>query len=401
MAELFCCLAIKPYRPQRLDHEAKFDRFMQWAKHASSVPSDSFHINSNLEYAVQLVKQVNFGPQESIRYFAPANSDSGFIEITENNLLEANFEKLNSFKNFKCGSHNKFFEVNLYQKNPINRHHWRANLARPSTDIDLSLKQKAEEKSSDIRAESSTSPPGPTSGESGSTSPKAELQAEENTNKIESTAVKSALRILLPTVKTNLGPKPLASLLCLDWVNEQLGLGLNLEKDWQTQLTSRNIATFIFDYSRLSSVGSVTLAEIENLVALAMHRNSSSENCQLQSGRKQFQEIVDQVLEARATSSWVFKSREAMMRTFTTGPNEELLKLFQHNDEEEQMSSLTDKFRLNVDDENGDDDSQYDDDTNRYEEYYDDDVGSYSSDFEDKDLTACDKECGYCGRCPY
>lgn len=96
MAELFCCLAIKPYRPQRLDHEAKFDRFMQWAKHASSVPSDSFHINSNLEYAVQLVKQVNFGPQESIRYFAPANSDSGFIEITENNLLEANFEKLNS-----------------------------------------------------------------------------------------------------------------------------------------------------------------------------------------------------------------------------------------------------------------------------------------------------------------
>lgn len=96
MAELFCCSAIKPYRPQRLDHEAKFDRFMQWAKYASSEPSDSFHLNSNLEYAVQLVKQVNFGRQESIRFFTPAKDSSGFLEITESNLLEANFEKLNS-----------------------------------------------------------------------------------------------------------------------------------------------------------------------------------------------------------------------------------------------------------------------------------------------------------------
>lgn len=69
---------------------------MQWAQHASSDPSDSFLLNSNLEYAVQLVKQVNFGPQESIRYFTPASGDSGFVEITENDLLEANFEKLNA-----------------------------------------------------------------------------------------------------------------------------------------------------------------------------------------------------------------------------------------------------------------------------------------------------------------
>ena len=32
------------------------------------------------------------------------------------------------YKNFKCDAHNKFFEVNLYQKNPINKHHWRANI---------------------------------------------------------------------------------------------------------------------------------------------------------------------------------------------------------------------------------------------------------------------------------
>jgi len=41
------------------------------------------------------------------------------------------------FKNYKCVAHNKFFELNLYEKDPVNRHHWRANIARPATDIDL------------------------------------------------------------------------------------------------------------------------------------------------------------------------------------------------------------------------------------------------------------------------
>ena len=41
------------------------------------------------------------------------------------------------FKNFKCAAHNKFFEVNVYQKNPVNAHHWRANIARPAVEIDL------------------------------------------------------------------------------------------------------------------------------------------------------------------------------------------------------------------------------------------------------------------------
>ena len=45
--------------------------------------------------------------------------------------------KICRYKNFKCTSHNKFFELNLYQKDPVNRHHWRANVARPAADIDL------------------------------------------------------------------------------------------------------------------------------------------------------------------------------------------------------------------------------------------------------------------------
>jgi hypothetical protein len=40
-------------------------------------------------------------------------------------------------KNFKCSGHNKFFEINLSQKDPHNRHHWRSDIARPCSEIDL------------------------------------------------------------------------------------------------------------------------------------------------------------------------------------------------------------------------------------------------------------------------
>lgn len=51
---------------------------------------------------------------------------------------------LNAFryKNFQCQKHNKFFEINLYQKKLTNTHHWRATLARPSRDIDLQYRRK-------------------------------------------------------------------------------------------------------------------------------------------------------------------------------------------------------------------------------------------------------------------
>jgi hypothetical protein len=131
---------------------------MRWAKSSPAVIGDSTLIN-NAPYAVQLVRQVNHGPQESIRYFIPAINGTDFTETTEDSLVESNFEKLNSYlttvpmgetfllilplrryKNFRCHVHNKFFEVNLYQKNPTNTHHWRSTLARPSRDIDLAFR---------------------------------------------------------------------------------------------------------------------------------------------------------------------------------------------------------------------------------------------------------------------
>lgn len=54
---------------------------------------------------------------------------------------EANNNIHNRYKNFKCTAHNKFFELNLYEKNPVNTHHWRGNISRPSADINLATTQ--------------------------------------------------------------------------------------------------------------------------------------------------------------------------------------------------------------------------------------------------------------------
>ncbi|TGO60367.1 hypothetical protein BCON_0036g00580 [Botryotinia convoluta] len=146
MTTLFCCDSPESFRPQQLTHQQKFTSFKAWADYprSSSVttPSDSGAdsnpITPTTPYVIQFVRQVNYGPLESKRYSIPdENSPGDFIEITEQHLIQANYQKLNSYKNFKCTSHNKFFEVNLYQKDPVNVHHWRANIARPAGDIDL------------------------------------------------------------------------------------------------------------------------------------------------------------------------------------------------------------------------------------------------------------------------
>lgn len=98
MSSIFCCPSINPYRPRKLDHEDKFEAFMQWTKLESSPTLDLASVGADtVPYAVQLVKQVNFGPQESIRYFAPAGTGSQFVEVAEGDLIDWNFEKLNSY----------------------------------------------------------------------------------------------------------------------------------------------------------------------------------------------------------------------------------------------------------------------------------------------------------------
>lgn len=105
MPSLFCCASIQPYRPQRLDHEAKFSTFMTWAQSpeadiSQATTDEPAAEKSELKatYIVQFVRQVNYGPLESKRYFAaPEGEGQSFIEVTEEDLIQANFQKLNSY----------------------------------------------------------------------------------------------------------------------------------------------------------------------------------------------------------------------------------------------------------------------------------------------------------------
>jgi hypothetical protein len=109
MSTLFCCGSTKPYRPQVLQHEAKFRQFLSWAqfpKEASKQdpadadgPAPTAHDLAalNVSFVVQLVRQVNFGPLESKRYFARVEGQAeDFVEVEEGDLVKANFQKLNA-----------------------------------------------------------------------------------------------------------------------------------------------------------------------------------------------------------------------------------------------------------------------------------------------------------------
>jgi hypothetical protein len=36
-------------------------------------------------------------------------------------------------------AHNEFFELNVYKKDPVNKHHWRADVIQPVAETDLSF----------------------------------------------------------------------------------------------------------------------------------------------------------------------------------------------------------------------------------------------------------------------
>lgn len=92
---LFCCDAIKPYKPQRIDHEAKFREFLACATlNDTSQSTNPAEDLANADYVVQLVRQVNYGPLESKRYFA--HTPLGYKEVSEKDLINANFKKLNT-----------------------------------------------------------------------------------------------------------------------------------------------------------------------------------------------------------------------------------------------------------------------------------------------------------------
>jgi len=104
MASLFCCSASKPYRHAFLLHEDKFEAFMAWAKFPKESSPSTGDVDEKIDlivvkppFAIQLVRQVNYGPLESKRYFIPVDgNDNEFIEVVGDDLIQANFRKLNS-----------------------------------------------------------------------------------------------------------------------------------------------------------------------------------------------------------------------------------------------------------------------------------------------------------------
>ncbi|KAH8654899.1 hypothetical protein BGZ61DRAFT_372921 [Ilyonectria robusta] len=417
MFGIFCCPDIKPYRPELLDHAPKFTAFLNWARHRTSclVLDDGFSLVSSAPYAVQFVRQVNNGLQEVIRYFVPTTNGLKYMEATENDLLRANFEKLNAYMNFKCEVHNKFYEVNLYQKNPTNAHHRLVNLAQPSKEIDLAFRQRGAEtesfKGDEVKERENRW--GPLSSvvqrknflktlQESSKSAMAEerkrrpshagkqLAAQPNT-----AALKTVLQFLLPTVRISRS-NPLLSLLSLDWINEKLGLGLEFEDLWWAELTSSNIIILITECFEMADSDSVDLAEVEDLVVRAMHNTDTFAN-QKRPGRVRLQEIIGKVLECGRTVRWQYKFRDNITCVLQAGPSKELLEQCRRRDEALQQDTSdqniygTNKFYAEGVTTTPTSDYSY---SHHHFDY------NYVSE-PMKDLTDCDNECRFWGNCDY
>ncbi|KAI9883329.1 MAG: hypothetical protein M1823_004900 [Watsoniomyces obsoletus] len=223
------------------------------------------------------------------------------------------------------------------------------------------------------------------------------------------TTLKSVLRFLLPTIGQEEGMNPISliSLLCLDWVNTELDLGLDFKDIWQVKTNSSNIIVFFLDcFAVDEAFGNlkVDLAEVEALIISAIRYVDDSHNEEKAGGKQRLHEIVKRLFESSNNSlDWVSACKESILRMFIYGPSEKLLEHCQRKNDRLQQ----DRNNRNTEEEDNrkqkdnedfgllgyrDDDDDYDD--------YDDGSG-----FEDnepmKDLTACDKECGYCGTCDY
>lgn len=71
---------------------------MHWTGlQTTSLVLDNGSLISSTPYMIQLVRQINYGLQELIRYFVPVSNSNDFAKATEDNLLKLNFKKLNSY----------------------------------------------------------------------------------------------------------------------------------------------------------------------------------------------------------------------------------------------------------------------------------------------------------------
>ena len=130
MELIFCCKdKAKPYKPCSTDHEHKFQAFYEFAN--GNLPTYGGHE----EFAIQFTKQVNFTPITETKYFvfndgrfrethvfgSLVGTLGTFVETNQAGLANSGYRRANSYKNYKCC--NYFYEVNLYTKSGMSRHH--------------------------------------------------------------------------------------------------------------------------------------------------------------------------------------------------------------------------------------------------------------------------------------
>lgn len=144
------------------------------------------------------------------------------------------------------------------------------------------------------------------------------------TERIDVAALTTALRFVLPAVGTDLGSSRLLSLLCLDWINKELNLNLELATLWRTELTTSNIILFFCDCFELSPDSEVDLGEVEASVVPAMREFKPSLWEQVQ-GPVRLQAFVTRVLDSGRAVDWVSKYGCNIAHVLTTIPNAQVL----------------------------------------------------------------------------
>lgn len=95
---IFCCASIEGFKNRTIDHEDKFRKFLAWAKFPKNSELDiaATPSSAGTAYAIQVVRQVNYGPIDFKRYFLIDAAGHGVTGVSEKVLIDSNFQKLNT-----------------------------------------------------------------------------------------------------------------------------------------------------------------------------------------------------------------------------------------------------------------------------------------------------------------
>ena len=113
MADIFCCSSVRSYKNCPTDHEEKFRRFLAGESSAAGG-----------QHVFQVVQKIDFSPTiVSTKYY-----DESLREVSAADVANGRYQKINSFKNFKCLTHKYFYEMNMYVQGTARSTHHQSTL---------------------------------------------------------------------------------------------------------------------------------------------------------------------------------------------------------------------------------------------------------------------------------